>query len=256
MSRASDEVPLRVPGTSNLRDLGGLPVDGGAVAAGRLYRSDALSELDDDGRAAFASLGISRVVDLRDALELERQPTVLGPSGPPIVHVPVYRAADPVAILRAAGGAGADLDGLYTSMLDASGANLAEAVTAVAEAPVGAVLVHCTAGKDRTGVVIALLLDLLGVPADRIVDDYAATEHNLSGAWAERMLLRAGELAAAHGVALSPGLRQILVASPPEAMRGVLRRLRELGGAERYLVDSGLAPDVPARLRQRFVDRA
>ncbi|KAB1659403.1 tyrosine-protein phosphatase [Pseudoclavibacter chungangensis] len=183
MTRAADEVPIAIAGTHNLRDLGGLPASGGVVAPGRLYRSDALSGLDDSGLVAFAALGIDRIVDLRDAVEIERQPTRLGPAGPEIVHVPVFRAADPAEMLRSMGGSGPDLDGLYAAMLTAEGAHLAEAVTAVADAPTGAVLVHCTAGKDRTGVVVSLVLALLGVPEERIVDDYAATEHNLSGEW-------------------------------------------------------------------------
>ncbi|MFD0997389.1 hypothetical protein HNR16_002544 [Pseudoclavibacter chungangensis] len=67
------------------------------------------------------------------------------------------------------------------------------------------------------------------------------------------MLARAGALATAHGVPLSPGLRQLVVASPPEAMRTVLRRLHDAGGAECYLLDRGLDAAVPALLRERLL---
>ena len=84
-----------------------------------------------------------------------------------------------------------DLAGIYDMMIDTRGANLARALTQVATAP-GPVVFHCTAGKDRTGVLAALILEVVGADRQAIVADYSATAVNLAGDWAETMLARAG----------------------------------------------------------------
>lgn len=246
--------PIGVEGTSNLRDLGGLPARGGRVRGRALYRSDALSRLTDEGRRAFTGLGVARVVDLRDQAELDRQPSVLEGVTVEVRHVPVFAAADPLALFRPADGREPGVATLYETMLDTCGERLAGAVEAVAATPAGGALVHCTAGKDRTGVVVALVLELLGVPEDRIVADYAASERNLAGPWADRMLAGAGAMARERGFELTPGLREIVVGSPAAAMRVTLERIRSAyGGAEAYLVDNGLDREAVSELRARFV---
>ena len=93
-------------------------------------------------------------------------------------------------------------------------------------------LVHCTAGKDRTGVAIALLLDAVGAERDAVVADYAASEANLSGAWADSMFA----MIDAMGVPRTPTLDELIAATPPAAIEEALAWVdREHGGSAAYL---------------------
>lgn len=159
---------LNWPNCSNARDLGGLPLtDGGWIRAGTLIRSDNLDQLTDTGIAAVRAAGVSRIVDLRSVWECETYPS-------PFTHddrwlnVPLTDPADPdVPEL--------DLFELYRILIDNYPERFAAAITAIAEAPPGAVVLTCHAGKDRTGLVTALTLALIGVPHDAIVADYTIT---------------------------------------------------------------------------------
>ncbi len=134
--------------------------------------------------------------------------------------------------VRAGGDTATTFAELYVDVLEEHGTRIAEAVTAVAESD-GAVVVHCAAGKDRTGIVSALLLSLAGVPDDEVVADYALSGPNVArlfGGWVAE---------AAHDPA-EHDLRTRLLQSPEIAMRTVLGRLRELGGAETYLRAAGV----------------
>jgi protein tyrosine/serine phosphatase len=119
-------------------------------------------------------------------------------------------------------------------------------MTAIARAPEGGVLVHCHAGKDRTGVVVALLLALAGVPAETIAADYALSERYLQPLYRQLM-----------AETQDPVERERLaqeVQSPPEIMLAVLSWLETTGrGIERYLLDSGMEPDDLQRLRRRLI---
>lgn len=156
------------PNCRNARDLGGLPLsDGGRVRAGTLMRSDNLDQLTDAGVAAVRAAAVSRIVDLRSVWECETFPS-------PFAHddrwlnVPLTDPADPdVPEL--------DLFELYRILIDNYPQRFAAAITAIAEAPPGAVLLTCHAGKDRTGLVTALALALIGVPHDAIATDYTIT---------------------------------------------------------------------------------
>ncbi len=180
---------VSIPGLPNGRDLGGLPCDGGIIRSGLLFRSAAPA--DQAASAAMASLGIRTVVDLRTSAEREQQPTVL-PLGA------VRRGADVLADASYAGAAnlgklaaealsGRDVaDGfagrdLRAIMLESyrdfaelgSGRRaVAEVLHILADPASGPVLLHCTAGKDRTGWVIAVVLHIAGVPWDAIMEDY------------------------------------------------------------------------------------
>ena len=91
-----------------------------------------------------------------------------------------------------------------------------------------AVLVHCTAGKDRTGVAIALLLDAVGAERTAVIGDYASSEANLSGAWAERMFT----MIAAMGVPRTAALDELIAATPAAAIAEALAWVdREHGGS-------------------------
>lgn len=239
-------------GCVNVRDLGGHPTeDGRTTRFGRVLRSDDLWHLTPAGRASFAASGVARVVDLRtDAERLER---ACDP-GVEVVHVSIVGAWDEEEVARhnrrrdEAADALEYLDWAYGEFLERHAERFAAAVAAVADAPPeGAVVVHCVAGKDRTGLVSALLLRLAGVPVDDAAADYAASEACLApthDAWVEQ----APDAAEARR-------RQMLLHTPHEAMARTLARLEARHGeVAGYLVASGLPAAAVDRVRARLLD--
>jgi protein-tyrosine phosphatase len=171
---------LAIDGLINLRDLGGLPTESGATTLpGRLLRSESPHTLSDSGLQALLDLGIGAVVDLRTTSEREHRPSPLVDAGVHTLHAPIFTDDDdyPDHLATAAE--------VYCWWLRERRTGVAAAMTAVADAPSAPILVHCHAGKDRTGVVVALVLRLAGVSADTIADDYA-----ISGVQLAEMLAR------------------------------------------------------------------
>lgn len=162
-------------GCPNVRDLGGLPARDGAVRPGVLIRAASLAALDDDGMAAYHDHRVGRVIDLRMPHELDREPHPF-PDDPAYTHVSWIdaerdRERDPEAERT--------LADMYVGSLERNSRQVAAVVRAFLTAPPGPVVVHCAAGKDRTGMLVALLLDLVGVPRPVIAEDYARSEAEL-----------------------------------------------------------------------------
>lgn len=165
-------------GMENLRDLGGYPLAGRGSERftrwGSLYRGDLPKQVTQADRQRLRELGITTVVDLRSKEEIERKPDPLAQElGIRYLHCPLagdgrVPAPDEVPLS-------------YMEMADGTG-QMAGALRAIAEAP-QAVLFHCTAGKDRTGVVAALLFWLAGVSEEDILADYI-----VSGPYLQQML--------------------------------------------------------------------
>jgi len=204
----------------NARDLGGLALSGGGcVREGALVRSDNLDQLDDSGIAAVRAAGVSRIVDVRSVWECETFPSPFADDDR-WLNVPLTDPADPDV-------PEADLFELYRILIDGYPERFASAIAAIAEAPPGCVVVTCHAGKDRTGMVIALTLDLIGVPPEAIATDYAIT--NLTEALPGYDLPRA------------------------EIMLQVLTHLEtQYGGTARYVLQSGATPAHLASLTERL----
>ena len=167
---------LALIGAHNFRDLGGYPTtDGRATRWGRLFRSDALHELTEDDLEVLRQVGLATVIDLRTATELER--TGRGPLGDePIayLHASVLQEEGGESVATPAPPEG-DQAERYMWYLDVGGDALAKALTLAAGPANQPVVFHCTAGKDRTGVLAALVLDILGVDHSVIVEDYTIT---------------------------------------------------------------------------------
>lgn len=167
-------VPLT--GAFNFRDLGGYRgTDGRITRWGRLFRSDTLHELTDADVALLRSLGLSVVVDLRTSRELER--TGRGPLAPEPVafhHLSVIREGGGEAI-AAPVEEGDDLAERYLWYLEVGRTALVDALSLLSDPANLPLVFHCAAGKDRTGVLAALVLDILGVDAEVIVADYVIT---------------------------------------------------------------------------------
>jgi len=204
---------------------------------GGLARSAALDEVGPAGADQLAALGIQLVIDLREP----------GERGTPrhgrtVAAVPLYRLPDGPPQTG-------DLESVYDFLLRERGAALTEAVAAIADAP-GPALVHCTAGKDRTGLVVALALAAAGHSDAEIVADYAR-----SGAVVRPHRTRHAETAL-HGLNLTADAHarslRLHLDSPPEAMRHALATLTALGGPVTYLRRHGLTTDQLAALRENL----
>ena len=159
----------------NVRDLGGLPVAGGrSVRSGVLYRGDGVHRLAGDDLEKARDLGLRTVVDLRTEGEIElrgRFPVEEHPVE--WLHLPIMERMWSEDDLIATTGAVEFLCQRYLDMLESGAASIRRIVELVADGT--PLLFHCAAGKDRTGVVAAVLLGLAGASADDIADDYHAT---------------------------------------------------------------------------------
>lgn len=230
----TDYTPLHLdwPGCLNVRDLGGLPLtDGGTVRERTLVRSECPSFLTDDGVVAATAYGLSRIIDLRRPAEIELYPSRLADL-PAHLHLPLQAADDPEE---------GPWVHLYTGLLDRRPELFARAVAAVADAPEGPVLVHCAAGKDRTGLVVALALSLVGADPDALADDYEITNQRLAPRYAALAADR--EIPAGREI---PPTRHVIV----EALEHVRTRH---GSVEAYLARGGLTPGHVRALRTRLV---
>lgn len=160
----------------NVRDLGNLPTKYGVpTRAGTVYRADTLDNLDDTGRTEFAAVDAGLILDLRSDFELTQPHPFEGAAS--YQRIPWI---DPAADVRRDPASEVMLADVYRGSLDRNTARVAKACRAIADAPADRpVVVHCRAGKDRTGLLIALLLELAGVPRDAIAADYAESEVRL-----------------------------------------------------------------------------
>lgn len=183
---------IELDGAVNVRDLGSLATDDGLTTVpGRLLRADNLQDLSPaDVRLLVGELGLTTVVDLRSPVEVESEgPGPLTRVGSVrLVHLsllPEYgkatdAAAEALAVRRDGDRYPVDpLCGHYLGYLEDRPDQVVAALRNVAEAP-GAAMVHCAAGKDRTGVVVALALSVVGVRRDTVIDDYTATAERIS----------------------------------------------------------------------------
>jgi protein-tyrosine phosphatase len=228
-------------GCVNVRDLGGHPTrDGRTTRFGAIVRADSVRLLSDAGWAALFDYGVSRIVDLRFRTELEADPP--RELEIDVVHIPVLPEPDAPewAEIDAVGDAAPDPEqatrDVYLEFLERRRPQFGAAVAAVAEAPEGTVVVHCLGGKDRTGLVVALLLRLAGVGLDDIAADYAESEGNL--------VERTQEWIEAAEDEAERERRLRITRTPPRAMVRVLEELeRRYGSVRGYLHTAGVSAE-------------
>ncbi|RTL67182.1 MAG: tyrosine-protein phosphatase [Pseudonocardiaceae bacterium] len=235
---------LQLEGLDNVRDVGGLPIAGGGTTRpGVLLRSASLHYVTPaDVRHLVETFGLSLVLDLRTAREIDEDgPTAVAAAGVETVALTFIPEEG-----RALPETGDDTDPLtrnYLGYLADRPENVVEAVRRLAAPQAGPALVHCAAGKDRTGVLCALVLDAVGVERDAVVDDYA-----LSATKVEDMFRR---WTTAEGSDMPADLTPHLPRA--EAMAQVLATLdRDHGGAAGWLRANGLDDDAVVRLQERF----
>jgi protein-tyrosine phosphatase len=252
METAPWERTITFEGCLNFRDLGGYETrDGRTVAWRRLFRSDSLHRMSaaDVGRL-LEELGVATLVDLRTGVERDRGGPVPAESSSTVraLHLPMVD--DLFADRRERRPPPADMGEGYAAMLAVAGSQVAALLRLLATPDVYPAVFFCAAGKDRTGVLAAIVLALLGVSDDDIVNDYALTD-----AVARAILERASrELPSYEDLwkTLPPDAR----GAPARVMRSMLAAIEREHGSMLGFVDSlGIGPDVVEALRQRLLDR-
>jgi protein-tyrosine phosphatase len=236
-------------GAFNCRDLGGLPTrDGHHTRRGVLYRSDALSHLDHADVDRLVGLGINTVVDLRSPAEVERFGR--GPLADRSIgwfHVPLsnFGAADYTPPAELARG---DLGAHYTETLAPRTPELARVIRYLAAPGYLPALFHCTAGKDRTGIVAALVLSLVGVEPDVVVHDYTLTDARMARIIERLRLANEPEMMTRT---LAAGVARAEAASMHELLTALEQRY---GGAHGWAQAAGITDDTVSLLRDLLVD--
>lgn len=220
----------------NFRDVGGWPTrDGRAVRTGRLYRSDTLTKLTPDDLLVFDRMGIRTVFDLRRQAEIRQYGRVADrPDRQWINLCPDHELWEPVPYDEAAG-PGRFLADRYVEMAVDGRAAFGGVLAMLAEDDAYPAVVHCFAGKDRTGVLVAVALALLGVDDGGIADDYA-----LSAGWSE--------------VAVLDDVPDHWLLAPREAMVMFLADLRaRFGSVEAYAATAGVDAGTVTALRGQLL---
>ncbi|MCZ9881633.1 tyrosine-protein phosphatase [Arthrobacter sp. B2a2-09] len=238
--------PATLDGLVNFRDVGGMPATAGTIRRGVLYRSESVSSLSRDGRSELAASGIGTVVDFRSEIEVARMPGIAPDSSRPVlVKMPLLNGAMPTSLADLP-----SLDGIYRQLIQESGAIFARLASIVATGGEG-VLVHCTAGKDRTGMGIALLLLAVGADRDAVLADYTLSTQNLSGPWSKRML----EGALSMGLEVTPEVEELVHGTSAEALTAALTLAENrFGSVSGYLLAHGLTNDDLSGLRARLLE--
>ncbi|KAJ3527339.1 hypothetical protein NMY22_g9825 [Coprinellus aureogranulatus] len=176
---------IKLPGVINVRDLGGYAskTHPGKITKPRLLlRSAEVSAITEEGKQILRDLGITKVYDFRSDTEIKKYDTPLPQiDGVDVIHIPVFQTADysPEMMakryqLYASGKTEAFIE-LYSQILDHGGHSFGTILRHVRDRPSEGSLFHCTAGKDRTGIMAAIFLKLAGVEDDVIAQDYALT---------------------------------------------------------------------------------
>jgi protein-tyrosine phosphatase len=226
---------LPLTGAYNFRDLGGYrTAHGGTTRWKRLYRSDTLHDLTEADLATLSQLGLRTIIDLRSPAELET--TGRGPlqdEDIAYLHLSVIQEAtsdDPVVLPPLAE---LDLAFVYLMWLNSSPRAFVEALTTLGRPESYPAVFHCAAGKDRTGVLAALVLDILGVERQTIVEDYALTATRLDAI----LIRQANDPVTAQRMIDAPQL----FTAVSDTMETFLDGLHEQhGGARNWALGSGV----------------
>ena len=231
---------VNFPSLLNARDLGGYPTTDGAETRWRsLLRADDLVQLTDEGLRAMADFGIETVVDLRWPEEVAQSPSPISAGLP---HVRYHQ----ISLLLRTASEWEELRDACTkemwkcTVLDNTRSELRTVLQVIAGASPGPLLFHCVAGKDRTGVIAALLLAIADVVPDAIAHDYAMSTTHLRDAYLQRYSKQ------------NPAEVLEAVRCPEEGVHNMLAYLQQAGGIRSFFEDIGLTDAEIARLRARL----
>jgi protein-tyrosine phosphatase len=266
------ERSLGLVGAPNTRDLGGIvTADGRRLRGGVVMRAGALGRLTDGDVAKLAERKLAHVVDLRDTSEIDTAPPDRLPTDPSprVRHIPVFDPDHPAftyvsAVLMghdlaavpaaAADGSPGAMLALYRWMVTDTGASarFGAAIQAIAESGGEPLLFHCSAGKDRTGWLSAVLLSVLGVDQDTIVADYLATN-----GYSRATHVAIMNAMRAKGRVVQPEILLPLFEVRLEYLTAAYGEVeRRYGGMDRYVRDGlGVDDDTAGTLRELLLDR-
>ncbi|MFO7697124.1 MAG: tyrosine-protein phosphatase [Anaerolineae bacterium] len=237
------------PACYNARDLGGLPTARGALTTRRsIVRSDYCARLSVEGWRALVDYGVRTIIDLRSSWELEKEPYAVDPdaaeAGVIYLSLPLVTADRELDnALSDPANAGRE----YAILAERCSANISAILRGIINAKPGGIVIHCQAGKDRTGIIVALLLRLACVPDAVIMADYVESQERLWPVWE-------GMLAAATPE--QPADERLKPLAFPADFQNLLDHLdAEYGGVEGYLAHIGLEPDEVQALAGRLVEQ-
>jgi protein-tyrosine phosphatase len=230
----------------NFRDVGGYPTaDGRRVRWRRMFRAGGLSNLTPADLVVLGELGIATVLDLRSTAELQSGRFPLDEFPVAFHHLPlVEEILDPTRYEVPEG----MLAARYQEIAQIGSSYIAQAISIVADADTHPIVVHCLAGKDRTGVVVALVLSLLGVNDETVAEDYALS--NLAMA-----ALRQRAEAAGIPKRRSPEVSAEVFSAKPSNIASLFEALRAAHGSiEDYVISAGVPPDAIESLRGALLE--
>jgi protein-tyrosine phosphatase len=238
---------VELEGCCNFRDLGGYPApDGRRTRWRRLFRADGLSTLSEGDFSILGELGIRNVIDLRTSLEVESRGRFPDHEAISYHHLPLTDTLPGAEDVPAWDDAGF-VARRYASYLDGEAPSVGAVLRLLADPSNLPAVFHCSVGKDRTGVLAAIVLGFLGVPDDVIVDDYALSSRAMS-----RILdrLRAEYPDSEEVVAR---FAPVILSVEPRSMAGFLGEIRARHGSwDDMARQLGLASTVD-RLRQTLL---
>jgi protein-tyrosine phosphatase len=211
-----DQRAVILKGTRNTRELGGLPTANGQVETGKLYRSGALCFASVDDASKLHGLGIQTILELRLPQEINKH----GPDKAYLTKKIPNRLHWPMGNSH---GLGREA---YISYVDENEELFRDFFSLLAMSDNYPILFHCSAGKDRTGILTALLLESLGTPREVILDDYI------------------------HSRRITPKLKV-----QEDWIQVVFDRIDESGGIENYLAEIGVSPEQQNAVRQNLESR-
>lgn len=266
-SSLSDSTPreriLSFSGSCNFRDIGGYQTSHGtSVRWGRVYRAGVLSYFTAEDEPRLTNLGLKAICDLRRAPERKHEPTRWpdlrtrplawedGPSAPTIRALSASRPRDAAGMFDT-------MVNLYRELPQWMGGRIAGLFSCVARDDVP-LLVHCAAGKDRTGLAVAVLLLALEVPQDTVLEDYLLT--NQAGDF-ERFIRdrQQAQLGLGHTegqlLSLPEEMRRVLFSADAAFLQSALERIeQDFGGLEAYLSQAGVTDQQLQQVRDRLLE--
>lgn len=259
---------LPLEGASNFRDFGDYIVPGGRVTRGRLFRSDRLSLLTPADFDLLNALNLSWVIDLRRESETQRDPTVWqGQSGPELWHLPLIQdntsgrnalqqIADDPQKRNSAQGAIEVMSNLYRDLINMPHARsqYGKVFQRMADEGSPGLVVHCSAGKDRTGVLVALIQLALEVSEEDVIEDFMLTNRYYDG---ERLMAeRSSQLLEHEGIDLGEEALLPVFTIRRDYIESALDEIeRTWGGVSNYLFQGiELSEQTLVNLRQQLIE--
>ena len=241
---------IEMEGAWNIRDSGGYPTaDGRRVRWRTFFRADSMHRLTADDQQTLLGLGLRTVIDLRQSQELADRPNVFADSGQVTYRHHNLVGDEPIPYSLVVGTPADKIFGSYSSWLEHRPRQVGQVLATLAEAEALPALYHCAGGKDRTGVISALLLRMAGVPEETIAADYGLTARYLWERW------QAEPPEVEDGAELRDWRDYQREFCPPAGMLKVLGFLdSRYGGAEGFARSAGLSDLQIASLRESLVE--